>query len=239
MNGIKSILIITIFLMGTPLLAQEGPYDVAVIEPTHVYVPSGFDDNDNAQVVISGYFPNSCYQYSAPSYRINEETRRIYIRHNSYVRTTGYCLQMMIPYQAVIDIGRLERGQYDIVFVKSEGTFVKLADLGVAKSTTPAQDDHMYLPVREVLIKRFDSGVLAILRGRYTSPCMHMKEILVNLTETNIFEILPMAELRDEQCSNELRDFEFDVKLDIPKGGEYLVHTRSLSGKAVNVLFEL
>ncbi len=33
-----------------------------VVAPVdNVFVPAGFDDNDNVEVVLQGYFANSCY----------------------------------------------------------------------------------------------------------------------------------------------------------------------------------
>ena len=47
-------------LMISFLSTQAATMELVPVE--NVYTPRGFDSNDNAEIVITGYLPNLCYQ---------------------------------------------------------------------------------------------------------------------------------------------------------------------------------
>ncbi len=51
-------------LLGASFARADEPAAPPLVSVTvrAVYAPSGFDDNDEAQVVLDGFLPNTCYR---------------------------------------------------------------------------------------------------------------------------------------------------------------------------------
>ena len=59
-----------LLLFTLPLLALSGIPEEKVIPIEHVYIPSGFDDNDNVEIVITGFLPNLCHKSPSAKVRV-------------------------------------------------------------------------------------------------------------------------------------------------------------------------
>src|SRR6185437_10263974 len=70
--------VIAMGMASGPLVAQAGDsMSVFAESPQDVFTPKGFDDNDNAQVVLAGSFGNFCFHITSTP--VHVVGNRVYI----------------------------------------------------------------------------------------------------------------------------------------------------------------
>src|SRR5690606_19009749 len=122
-----------------------SPGRPVAVSVAKAYVPQGFDNNDRTQIVIEGYFPNSCYRVG-PNRAFKNAKGEIEISQTAYVYK-GICLMMIVPYQQTINIGVLETaGEYKIVDTLSRKG---LGVMPVAVSKSSGPDDYFYASIND------------------------------------------------------------------------------------------
>ena len=217
------------------------------IKPENVFVPTGFDNNDNSQIVLAGNYANTCYKVGPTSASVDHDKRRITVDSQAYFFDGCFCAMVLVPYTKTIDLGILTAGQYDI-FVQSEaGETQKTGVLNVATSAGKGQDDYYYAPVSEAFLENYptESGdVTLVLRGTFTNTCMRIKEVKMIQNVPNVYEVLPIMtdngdELNAPGCKPTSESFTERVTVKSAAKGKALFHVRALSGKAVNVVGDL
>ena len=239
--------LISVLVVGLSLSAMAGKsIDVSVIQalPDKVYVPTGFDDNDNSQIVFEGVFSNSCYKTGSTNIIKDADTNQLIIENNVIFTDSRFCTMVIVPYKKVVDLGRLKAGLMKINFVDSDRSLKPMGFVDVAESKTKRPDDHLYAPVDKVDVKKLKNGDATLtLKGGYNNTCMKLGDVFVhqNLSK-NIVEVLPLAvmEKRDD-CAITIAPilFEHTVKFKPNKKARALIHVRSLSGQSVNEIVNL
>ncbi len=224
--------------------AQSGIESV-VLDPDYVFVPPGFDDNDQAEVVIYGYLPNTCYRVGPARAEFDASRGRVVIRNEAYYSDSSWCLQMTLPYTQSLPIGVLTSGQYPVTLNSQTGSPKDVGTLAIAKSSRPSAgpDDAIYGLVEDVRVDASRTGSSQrrmTLRGLLSSSCLALKEVKVLTRVPGIVEVLPIAEFKaGVQCRQELVPFETTVDLQTSSTGPTLFHVRSLNGQALNRVIEL
>jgi len=219
------------------------------IAPDKVFAPTGFDDNDNAQIVLSGAYPNSCYKVGQVSAAVDEVTRKIRVRNEAYHYDSSWCLMVMVPWSQTVNLGMVSPGDYEVEFEQEDGVAVANEKLGVSKATSSAGDEFLYAIVDEVSVEtaekpaegitthatvRTDAKAITIA-GHLPSSCAKLKEVKVIHKNKDVFELLPIVEVPENlMCQPMLRPFKTRVDLGAATKGEALVHVRSLNGQAIN-----
>jgi hypothetical protein len=219
------------------------------IAPDKVFAPTGFDDNDNAQIVLSGAYPNTCYKVGQVSAAVDELTRKIRVRNEVYHYDSSWCLMVMVPWSQTVNLGTVPSGDYEVEFEQEDGVAVAHEKLGVSKANSSAGDDFLYAIVDEVSVEttekpaegvsthatvRTEAKIISIA-GHLPSSCAKLKEVKVIHKNKDVFEVLPIVEVPDNlMCQPMLRPFKTRVDLGAAAKGETLVHVRSLNGQAVN-----
>jgi hypothetical protein len=220
------LLVATIFL-GQPARALEPIAPLTVeVAPQDIFLPVGFDGNDNTQIVVAGEFPNTCYQ----SGKLIAEVKgnRISLRQEARLHTSCWCAPIAVPYSQTVDLGILPIGNYT---VQSAG--LKAGVLTVARPRSSAPDDFFYAPVEEVVLDAGGARPTLTLRGTYPSDCMRIREIKV-VEKNNVVVVLPITDLREgTACAPRPVPFEETVVLE-RRARKTLVHIRSLNGQAIN-----
>lgn len=212
--------------------------------PTALYIPTGFDDNDNSQVTISGQYPNSCYQVGPSRVRVNTDKKSVFVEDQVYKFSKGPCLQMLVDYVKTIDLGLLEKGKYQLFFRSQPGSWSKMNDeLDVKESNIhQGPDDHVYAPVEEIRVNSDEAkGPQSVtLLGHFGSSCMQFEDVKVIRNDPKVIEILPIVRVdsKNQDCQKSRVSFEKIVKLDGSLSGKILIHVRSLNGQALNRLVE-
>ena len=237
-----------LLLISTSVLADLWNNSAKEISfPPHaVYMPVGFDTNDNSQVIIEGTYPNTCYQSSRTIYDVDHEKKEINVENHVLVSENAVCLQIVVPYKKVISLGLLQKGRYSVNFkvdLKHGSHYVPMGDLGVTKATKERRDDYLYAPVKRATFSHKTNTLT--LKGTYIDSeegCMNIDEVKVMkpVTSKNVINVLPIMDI-DKKCSrrNKTRHFSVDVKIPKQFKGRHLLHIRVLDGSSLNEIVNI
>ena len=200
------------------------------------YIPVGFDTNDNSQLVAEGVFPNSCYKPVGTKVSVDhgEKVIRVYGRAYKY---KGACLQMVVPYHREIDVGLLKAGTYKVVSV-FDNQQKELGNLQVAIATNSEPDDFLYAPVSQAYFSKADGKHYITISGQFPQTCYKMREVVVRV-QPNVLVVQPIAEKTDDVCEERIQPYSETVEVKNVKEGRYLLHVRSLNGRAINNLIDV
>lgn len=221
------------FLAGQSAFAwAERPLLVAV-PVRHAFIPAGFDDNDDIQIVLEGAFADTCHKMAHTEVLKSEDGTSIEVIQWAR-KFSGICIPTTVPFKSEVSLGRLTFGTYRL---ESMGVTPKM--LKVDHALVDTQDDFLYAPVTSASVARRNTAHHVVtLVGRLPNDCFSFDKTEVRL-ERNVMVVLPIIQYTDTgHCSQEEKPFERTVDLPVDlDAGKYLVHVRSMSGKAVNVVF--
>ncbi|MCX7675079.1 MAG: hypothetical protein N2Z70_04530 [Bdellovibrionaceae bacterium] len=114
-------------IIGQPgtSLAQDATETAkeVMIGISDVFVPSGFDSQSDAYVVVSGIFPNGCYRWSKAEVKHVSKTEHE-VRSFATVQP-GMCLMVLVPFTKEVALGTLESGTHKVKFVNGDGTWLE------------------------------------------------------------------------------------------------------------------
>lgn len=106
-----------------PVMATAPETSEVMISIGDAYVPSGFDSNSEPFVVVSGFFPNTCYQWKEAVVS-HSASNRHEIRSMGRINE-GMCLMMLVPFTQEVQLGKLEKGDHELRFVNADGTYLE------------------------------------------------------------------------------------------------------------------
>jgi hypothetical protein len=232
MNSFR-LLIFSLALFGAAQ-AQSNP-KIVPVSFGKMYVPQGYDSNDNVQLVGTGVYPNSCYRNADTKVVVDHKKKTVRLQPMSY-HYEGMCLQVILPFDRVVDLGILKNGDYKILQGDSE--FV-IGSVGVAPTVTKNPDDYLYAPISQAYIQNENGVTKLLLSGEFPTSCMQLKEVRSQVAN-EVLVVQPISEtVADTVCTP--GQYHFEVKADVAamKPGRYLLHVRSMNGKSVNNFFEV
>jgi hypothetical protein len=250
----KSIRFTVLYGIFSMAIAQAAPMIEALqpelvdVMPDRIFAPMGFDDNDNAQIVLDGEFPNISYRAGPVEKRIDTVNHKIYIRPKAYYYTLDLYLEVRTPYLIPVDLGPLPAGHYDVIVESPEGKIRNLANFPVVVAKTTSPDDYLYAPLKSAHLERTGltdsidgrSGYNLVLEGVFTNSCMTLSSPQVTVPGNNVIQVLPIVEFqRGSNCVSTKRPFSVSVSLKGISSGRYLVHIRSLNGQSINQIVDL
>ncbi|NRA64139.1 MAG: hypothetical protein HRU19_06615 [Pseudobacteriovorax sp.] len=234
----KTRLLIAASFLAFPLLSQANP--VPVDAPiTKIFVPQGFDDNDNSEVVIHGEFPSSCYKIGSVKADIDEESKEIAVSASALFYPDSVCIQSVTPFIQSVNVGVLKEGTYK---AKMKDNAKVTREFSVSRRTTESPDDFLYAPVENAYLEvDYATGKQSIkLQGTFPYlfiGCMVIKEVRSYQAPSDVLVVLPIAEIVDgPQCEAQGEDpsFQYTQGLSQPFSGEGLMHVRTLHGNSLN-----
>jgi hypothetical protein len=227
-----------ISLLAFPALADDPATGTLVAVTVDAsYVPVGFDDNDEVQIVLDGHLPDSCYRVSHTEVLRDPANRRISVVQYAR-RYPGICMQSLVPFFSEVSLGVMPTGEFKI-----ESLGAALEKLDVAEASSAGPDEFLYAPVDHVKIEFNEAKQVytAQLDGRFTNSCMKIKEVNV-INSGKTLEVLPKMEMAQNPGGCSTDEVPFSWKVDLPQSltqGRHLLHVRSLNGKAVNQMFSV
>ena len=115
-----------VFITGT---AQAQTPIISLVPVSKVFIPKGFDSNDMAEIVITGFLPNLCYK--SPIVKTKVEGRKITLSVyaiNSEASAGLECTRMIVPFLIPVDVGVLDRGQYQVSVNHEEKGQMKITE---------------------------------------------------------------------------------------------------------------
>lgn len=203
-----------------------------------IFVPVGFDNNDEVVAVVDGYLPNTCYKLAFNEAKLDPATNVFTITQWARHRTTGVCIDVLVPFTSEVALGVTAPGTYQIA---SDGADAQ--PLVVNPAPTESPDNFLYAPVDAVHIE-YDQALntyVAVLQGRFTSSCMSWTDVRV-IDSGRTLQILPIIALSLDDGSCSANEVDFVKRVPLPGGitpGRHLVHVRSLNGKSANAVFSV
>jgi hypothetical protein len=226
-------------ILSTSTQAQTDKPLIVDAPVEAIFIPSGFDDNDNVEVVLHGTFPDGCYRISSASAEVDNEKRRITLYAKAEIDQDAYCVQSLTPYIEPISLGNLEEGSYQVVAATNPEIMESLA---VNRRKTESPDDYLFAPVENAYIdiNRETGKQVLKIQGHfphYLIGCMVLRDVRVRRDPVDVLVVQPVAELvNSEVCATQPADrsFEYTVGLQEPFQGEGLLHVRSLHGTSLN-----
>ena len=212
---------------GTPIEA-EVPVD-------HIYVPTGFDSNDQSEVIVTGFLPNLCHQ--APNAQVELKNGKVYVRVTSlyYHESNPFCPEMVVPFTEKVNLGVLDKGNYEIV-VNSKTAYEKKEILAVSESSSNAIDEFNYAYVS--YIDREEGTRTVNLKGYNPSDCFELDKISFVSNGKDTYSVLPKMKQVRGFCPMKMMPFSYNVE--VPKDinrAKVLLHVRSMNGHSVNSIF--
>lgn len=228
----------TLLVLFSSLSWADVPIEKTV-PVDHVYVPHGFDSNDSAEIIVSGFLPNLCHKTPMMSYNIEGDTILIDVKALHSDPTNPFCAQVIIPFFESVKIkaGDLAMGDYKIVV--NNGSMESA--INIAAPNGPDQDDQPYANVEFVDIPA--KGRVVMLKGVKTSSCLEpagAPEVHNNGRDT--FAILPIMKpiAKDAKCEPTNEEFSYPVTIpaNVLKANRVLLHVRRLGGRSINIMFD-
>jgi hypothetical protein len=215
------------FSHAAPIIA-DAPVD-------HLYVPRGFDDNDNVEVIVTGKFISTCYSRNKVDVKVAEKIIDVHVSSMMASGEHNKCETMDVPFTENVTIGNLDAGTYTITVNGKLKEEIKVteADSGVV-------DDHIYAPVDYVELG-FTGGANgdAMLVGRSLDDCLQFAKVEYITNGKDTLSILPiMRKIPSVTCSGKSTYLEIPVKFDVTKfeEGKILLFVRTMDGKSVSTL---
>ena len=237
MKYLSTILALTaaIATFATPTAQAESRLQVEIpIE--NVFAPKGFDDNDSAEVVVSGMLQNLCYKAPRATATIEGNVIRIKVTA-LHVRTEGtYCASMWVPFTEVVSLGVIRSGSYTVKVISQPEDQPLETSLAVVQASTSSIDDFVYANVD--WIETFKNSHRVVLHGYNPSDCFELDSIQLVSNQKDAYSVLPIMKQVRETCPMKMVPFAYEMQvpneLDARK---ILLHTRVLNGKSVNAIF--
>ena len=217
-----------------PLLASAAS---AMVAPTkgsaiysQVFVPQGFDSNDQIQIVGAGVFENGCYRPAEATAKVDVTAKRITITAAAY-KYAGLCTQMIVPFDRVIELGIVPAGDYKIV---QAGQKKILGKLHVDEARTADADDYAYAPIKQAFIdNQVGNKAELVVKGVFPTSCAKIQEVRVK-TDGHVIVAQPIMTVENRNdCAVGYFPFRQTVSVTVPNG-EYLLHVRSMNANAIN-----
>ena len=219
--------------VGEPVLVT-APVDRA-------YVPMGFDNNDNVEVIVHGVFANTCYKVGPAKASVDYATSTIAVEATAYVYPGLNCATVMVPFTESVSVGMVRPGTYRVLVQDRPQT--QSTELVIARATTESADDFLYAPVDLASLDTHTNGANVIrIEGSYPFTfvgCMTVKEVRIQRTPGNVLVVQPIAELLTggSVCDAQRGSKSFKIETPVQgslESGDYLIHVRALSGRSVN-----
>ena len=233
----RAFLILGAFLASVAMVQAEvnTAFALTTVSSNAVYIPDGFDDNDQTLVVIEGSLASTCYQMTSPEIVRDPAAMTVAITAKANVNS-GNCAPTPVPFNQEVDLGALSAGVWKVSVAGIDG----VEELHVGRSSTTGPDDYIYAPVERVRAEKEPvTGAWHIsLRGKISVNCLEWKEARL-LVQSRVLVVLPILEQTSPDCLPSSVPFEREVTLpaDLPEG-RYLVHVRALNGRAINTVFD-
>lgn len=210
---------------------------VVAVDAARIFAPTGFDDNDNTQVVVDGLLPSTCFKLTDGWQEIDHQNRTIAIEPRA-IFTDGPCIEVLVPYSYEFNFGELAMG--DWLIKTTDGSLQK--KMTIAEATSSGPDDQLYASVDNAYIQdEGPQGYKIVLEGTYSNTCMVWDKTQLIHKDALVLEVLPVVKLEQrDNCEN--RTFPFKgMKVALPSvtEGRYLLHVRSMNGRAVNRVFTM
>ncbi|MFN9110527.1 MAG: hypothetical protein ACK5XN_10710, partial [Bacteroidota bacterium] len=158
--------------------AQTAP-ELIEVQPDTIFAPAGFDDNDNAQVVLHGVFPDACYKVGPTELVINHERREIAVTAKAYYYRGALCAQVRQRWSKPVEHGPLPSARYRLVTRMTGRSDQAKAELAVGVAQVSRPDEYDYAAVTDAVVSGLarDEQATLELHGTHAMTCLRVTEV--------------------------------------------------------------
>lgn len=213
--------------------------DVVEAPIDHVFVPSGFDNNDHVELIVTGKFPNPCYTRNKYDVKVKKDIINIDVTSLS-MDDPAYtkCEPLKIPFTEVVNIGTLQGGDYKVI-VNEGGVYEQRDGIVVGTASSDSVDDNIYAMV-DYIETGFTGGASgdAILVAQSPSPCLVFDRVEYLSNAKDSLSVLPIMKKISSDCPEKIGRLEIPIKFD-PSKFKYeqiLLFVRTIEGRSVNTI---
>ncbi len=224
MKFLTILLSISTAFAGTPLKVTA--------EIDEVYVPAGFDSNDNSEIILSGYLPNRCHK--EPKVDVNVSNKQIFIKLTTlkYHQSNPFCPEVIVPFVKKVELGELKEGRYDVIINKGSVS-EHYSFMNIKEAQTSNIDNFLYANVHSIKRSHEDNEIR--LNGYNESDCLVLDDIKLISNYENTYSILPKMKKIQDFCPKKMTPFSYRVELpENLNSDDILLHIRSSDGESVN-----
>lgn len=225
--------IMTLFLSAS--IVQASVPEQKLVPVDHLYVPAGFDTNDNSEIVITGFLPNLCHK--SPSSLVKKTGKKINIEVSSlyYHESNPFCPEMVVPFVETVKLGLLDKGNYEVT-VNGKSPWELNEKIAISESTSASVDDHHYAYVSYV-DKETASGEV-VLRGYNPSDCFELDRIDYLSNKKDTLSVMPIMKQVRGFCPMKMVPFSYKWRVPTELSArKVLLHVRTMDGTSVNSVF--
>jgi len=204
-----------------------------------IHLPTGFDDNDDAEVVVTGEFPNDCWKIEVVEKKQTDDGFDLKLKARKW---QAFCADKMSPFLKKVSLGYLKKGIYSI---SNDGQ--KVGSLGVRAAKFKTEDDYQYANIDSAKIRYvFDKDKqkiekrFLVIRGEFPNACYQLAKNppvdLLSESSLGLIEILPVIERSDRLSKNCGEPVEFEEPILLPDhlNGKMLFYIRNESSHEEN-----
>ena len=228
------VLFSSLIVMMGGLVNASTPIEM-LVPVDHVYAPIGFDSNDSVEIVVTGFLPNLCHKSPEANVTIEGNNVKVEVSSLYYQESNPYCPTMVVPFTKTIDLGLLDKGNYNIK-VNGKSPWELTEKINVSESTSSAVDDFHYAYVNYI-DKEVANGEV-VLRGYNPSDCFVLDKIDYVHNGKDTYSVLPKMKQIRSFCPMKMVPFKYSWKVpnDLNKS-KVLIHVRTMDGKSVNSVY--
>lgn len=215
-------------------LAGHSKYEEVQVGVENVFVPKGFDSNDNVEIVVNGDLPNTCYLRPHGEVKVVNQRVIVEMKATKVTDRNVGCIEALVPYVVAVPLGALAEGVYDIVI--NVGSDVEQNRvIRVDRPNSSSINNFTYANVTEAHITNEKRTVQ--LSGVHPSSCMDIERVEIIVNETNdTFSVLPIIKQVEPICDRMIKPFTYTLLLPEPQASYELVHVRKIDGTALNFI---
>lgn len=221
--------------INTTVHGLNFPTKIVGIGVDHIFVPLGFDSNDEVEIVVSGVLPSPCYE--APKVKFAIDGQKIGLTAYAKYKGEGrICPRVVVPYSKRVEIGQLAHGVYS-VFFKNSRRSSEVERLLVKKAPKMSVDNFYYANVSETTIRPSKKTVKVDYYRM--NDCMRFDRLHPVFNGRDVVSLLPIMAFEQKDKCKAIHSLE-SVIWKIPDGlvgKTFLIHTRSMAGQSLNKIY--
>jgi hypothetical protein len=204
----------------------------------HLFIPHGFDNNDNIELVVTGEFPSTCYSSHKSEVEVNGDI--VNIKVTALKKESEVCEQIMIGFKEVVRIGTLQGGDYKVV-VNQGSASEQQENVTIEEASSNSVDEYVYANV-EYIDLGFTGGTSgsAMIMAQTPGDCYDFDRVEYLSNKKDTLSVLPILKKVKPVCGKMKVRVEIPIKFD-PAQFSYsqiLLFTRSLQGQSVSTIIE-
>lgn len=231
---IKRLSLVGLILCGGAT-ALAGDISSVLLDSENVFVPLGFDENDDSEAIVTGWLPSPCYKRPSGHAKVIGDDIYVDLTATKFDVENSVCILMAVPFTVPVSLGQLKPGEYRL-HVNQSNYRPKLANIRVEEANSESVDNFTYAGVEAVT--PLENSREVILTGTNPSDCLELEDVKMISNHKDVFAVLPIMKKVKRTCERKQVPFSYTVQVPAElDADQILLHVRSMDGRSVNKVF--